>query len=220
MCGNVGVVAPPTLVLTGTPCAGKSTVAQALARTGDDPTAGDPTALVDLDAVRVQVKSGYRLPMAVIPPPDETLAQWQVAVDICGDMARRYAAADYACIVDAPGIYPDGSIPWEPYTWSGWRRALGGVDWRLVVLQPDIELICERAVARQGATTRRHPPCHPRRHGGVARRRRGDRAGQHGLDGRGDGRRHRGGQALSDRATCALTASRSSAPVTAIPPAP
>ena len=144
----------PTLVLTGTPCAGKSTVAARLAG-GDDPTAGPPTALVDLDGVRGNVKSGYRLPMAVIPPPDETLVQWQLAVDICGDMARRYAAADYTCIVDAPGIYPDGTIPWEPYTHAAWRRALDGVDWRLAVLQPDVELICERAVARQG---NRQPP--------------------------------------------------------------
>ena len=142
-------------MLTGTPCAGKSTAAQSLTRTGDDPTAGDPCALVDLDAVRGQVKSGYRLPMAVIPPPEETAVQWQVAVDICGDMARRYASVGYGCIVDAPGIYPDGSIPWEPYPWAAWRRALDGVDWRLVVLQPDIELICERAIARRGE---RQPP--------------------------------------------------------------
>lgn len=145
---------PPTLVLTGSPCAGKSTAAAALAG-GEDVTAGPPTALVDLDGVRVQVKSGFRMPMAVIPPPDETLVQWQVAVDICGDMARRYAAVDYSCIVDAPGIYVDGGVPWEPYTHAVWRRALDGVDWRLVVLQPDVELVCERAVARQG---RRQPP--------------------------------------------------------------
>ena len=144
----------PTLVLTGSPCAGKSTAAAALAG-GDDPTAGPPTALVDLDGIRGQVKSGYRLPMAVIPPPEETLVQWQVAVDLCGDMARRYAAVDYACIVDAPGIYVDGAVPWEPYTHAAWRRALDGVDWRLVVLQPEVELVCERAIARQGA---RQPP--------------------------------------------------------------
>ena len=145
---------PPTLVLTGSPCAGKSTAAAALAG-GPDPTAGPPTALVDLDGVRVQVRSGFRLPMEVIPPPDETLRQWQLAVDICGDMARRYAAADYTCVVDAPGIYVDGSIPWEPYTHAAWRRALDGVDWRLVVLQPDVELVCERAIARRGV---RQPP--------------------------------------------------------------
>ena len=145
---------PPTLVLTGSPCAGKSTAAAALAG-GADPTAGPPTALVDLDAVRGQVRSGYRLPMAVIPPPEETLVQWQAAVDICGDMARRYATIGFTCIVDAPGIYPDGTVPWEPYTHAAWRGALDGVDWRLVVLQPDVELVCERAIARQG---RRQPP--------------------------------------------------------------
>jgi len=144
----------PTLVLTGSPCAGKSTAAAALAG-GEDPTAGPPTALVDLDGIRGQVKSGYSLPMAVIPPPDATLAQWQLAVDICGDMARRYAAAEYTCIVDAPGIYVDGGVPWEPYTHAAWRRALDGVDWRLVVLHPDVELVCERAIARQGV---RQPP--------------------------------------------------------------
>lgn len=93
--------------------------------------------------------------MAVIPPPEDTLAQWHVAVDICGDMARRYAAADYTCVVDAPGIYVDGGVPWEPYTHAAWRRALEGVDWRLVVLQPDVQTVCERAVARHGL---RQPP--------------------------------------------------------------
>ena len=145
---------PPTIVLTGSPCAGKSTAAAALAG-GPDPTTGPPTALVDLDAVRSNVKSGFRLPMAVIPPPEETLVQWQLAVDICGDMARRYASAGYTCVVDAPGIYVDGGVPWEPYTHAAWRRALDGVDWCLVVLQPDVELVCERAVARQGV---RQPP--------------------------------------------------------------
>lgn len=145
---------PPTLVLTGSPCAGKSTAAAALAG-GSDPTAGTPTALVDLDGIRAQVKSGYRLPMAVIPPPEETLVQWQAAVDICGDMARRYASVGYTCIVDAPGIYIDGAVPWEPYMHAAWRRALDGVDWRLVVLHPDVELVCERAKARGGF---RQPP--------------------------------------------------------------
>lgn len=145
---------PPALVITGTPCSGKSTAAAALAG-GPDPTAGPPTALVDLDGVRYQVKSGFRLPMAAIPPPEETLVQWQVAVDICGDMTRRYQAAGYTCVVDAPGIYIDGGVPWEPYTHAAWRRALEGAAWRLVVLQPDVELVCERAIARQG---QRQPP--------------------------------------------------------------
>ncbi len=144
----------PAIVITGAPCSGKSTAAAAFAG-GPDPTAGPPTALVDLDGVRGQVKSGFRLPMAVIPPPEETLVQWQVAVDICGDMTRRYRDAGFACVVDAPGIYIDGSVPWEPYTRSAWRRALSNVEWRLVVLQPDVELVCARAIARQG---RRQPP--------------------------------------------------------------
>lgn len=143
-----------TLVLTGSPCAGKSTAAAALAG-GDDPTAGDPTALVDLDAIRAQIRSGYRNPMAIVPPPDDTLVQWQLAVDIAGDMARRYAAANCACVIDAPGIYVDGAVPWEPYTHAAWRRALDGVDWHLVVLHPDIELVCDRARARAGV---RQPP--------------------------------------------------------------
>ena len=70
-------------------------------------------------------------------------------------MARRYARADYTCVVDAPGIYVDESMPWEPYTHAAWRRALHDVDWRLVILQPDVELVCARAVARQGM---RQPP--------------------------------------------------------------
>jgi chloramphenicol 3-O-phosphotransferase len=143
----------PAIVLTGPPCAGKSTAAAALFPA--EPFEGSPTALVDLDAVRWQVKAGFLNPMAKVPPPPEALAQWQVAVDICGDMARRYAATGYGLVVDAPGIYPDGAVPWEPYTHGAWARALDGVDWRLVVLLPDVELVCERAVARAGF---RQPP--------------------------------------------------------------
>ena len=142
----------PAIVLTGPPCAGKSTAAAALAPLSPE---GDPLALVDLDAVRWQVRGRFLNPMAKIPPSDEALAQWQLAVDICGDMARRYAAAGYGLVVDAPGIYVDGTIPWEPYAHAAWRRALAGVDWRLVVLLPDVEVVCERAVARAGF---RQPP--------------------------------------------------------------
>ena len=143
----------PAIVLTGPPCAGKSTAAAALFPPAPDE--GAPQALVDLDAVRWQVKAGFLNPMAVMPPPQEALDQWQVAVDICGDMARRYAAFGYGLVVDAPGIYVDGAVPWEPYTHAAWRRALDGVDWRHVVLLPDVEVVCERAVARAGF---RQPP--------------------------------------------------------------
>ena len=137
-------------MITGPPCAGKSTIAAALAADREE-----PTALVDLDAVRWQVRSGFLNPMAEIPPGDAALAQWQVAVDICGDMARRYRDVGYACVVDAPGIYPDGSIGWAPYQLATWQRALDGVPWKLAVLLPSVEVVCERAAARAGF---REPP--------------------------------------------------------------
>ncbi len=143
----------PAIVLTGPPCAGKTTTVAALAPPA--PQDGDLLAVVDLDAVRWQVRGGFLNPMGQLPPTDAALAQWQLAVDLCGDMARRYAAADYEVVIDAPGIYLDGSVPWEPYTQGAWRRALDGVDWRLVVLLPDVEVVCERAVARAGF---RQPP--------------------------------------------------------------
>ncbi|HVF32559.1 MAG TPA: AAA family ATPase [Acidimicrobiales bacterium] len=143
----------PAIVLTGPPCAGKSTASAALMP--PNPDEGVPLALLDLDAVRWQVKGGFLNPMAEIPPSADALEQWQLAVDICGDSARRYAAVGYGLVIDAPGIYPDGIVPWEAYTHRAWARALEGVDWRLVVLLPDVELVCARAVARAGF---RQPP--------------------------------------------------------------
>jgi hypothetical protein len=145
--------ADPVVVLTGAPCSGKSTAAAGFAP--ESPDDGGPMAVVDLDAIRYQVRGGFKNPMATMPPADEALAQWQLAIDICCDMTRRYRASGYAVVIDAPGIYPDGSVPWEAYTVGAWKRALGDVDWRLVVLQPDVELVCSRAVDRRGV---RQPP--------------------------------------------------------------
>ena len=143
----------PVIVVTGPPCAGKSSAVAAMAPA--TPQEGELLAIVDLDAVRWQVRGGRLNPMDEIPPSQAAVAQWQLAVDICGDMVRRYVDRGYAVVVDAPGIYADGVVPWGSYTHSTWVTLLAGVRWKLVVLLPDIEVVCERAIGRQGF---RQPP--------------------------------------------------------------
>lgn len=143
---------PSTLVITGPPCAGKTTSAERL--TADGFGDGKPCALVDLDRLRWQVRHGLRPPMEV-PPGEEAQLQWQIAVDFAAHMARRYDAIGYRCVIDAPGIYVDHTIPWRPYRHAAWAEALDGIDWRLVVLLPDVELVCARARER---TDGRQPP--------------------------------------------------------------
>ena len=134
----------PVLVVTGTSCAGKTTVSAELVQ-----RLPEPVALVQLDDVRAQIRTGARSVWSPFPPTDEALAQWQTAVEICGDSARRYASRGWSCVVDAPGIYLDDN-PWPPFRHATWAAALTGVDWRLVVLHPTLAEVERRASQRRG----------------------------------------------------------------------
>jgi chloramphenicol 3-O-phosphotransferase len=138
------MVTNDVVVITGSSCAGKTTVARALAE-----LLPGPCAIVELDAVRGQIAAGALSVWSPFPPTDAALDQWATAIEICGDAARRYRARGWSCIIDAPGIYPDDN-PWPPFRHSAWRRALDGMRWRLVVLHPTLEEVERRASARRG----------------------------------------------------------------------
>lgn len=132
------------IVITGTSCAGKTTVAAELACRFDQ-----PTALVELDAIRAQIVTGARSVWSPFPPTAEALDQWATAIEICADAARRYRDRGWSCIIDAPGIYTDDN-PWPPFRHATWATALEGMAWRLVVLHPTLAEVERRASCRRG----------------------------------------------------------------------
>lgn len=133
-----------TLVITGTSCAGKTTVAAEVVQ-----RVGEPAVLVHLDAIRAQIATGAQSVWSPFPPTDAALAQWATAIEICGDMARRYRNRGWPCVIDAPGIYPDDN-PWPPFRHAAWVAALDDVAWALVVLHPTLDEVERRASARRG----------------------------------------------------------------------
>jgi hypothetical protein len=140
-----------TLVITGTSCAGKTTVAEEVVK-----RVGEPAALVHLDAIRAQIAVGALSVWSPFPPTDAALGQWAAAIEICGDMARRYRDRGWSCVVDAPGIYLDDN-PWEPFRHATWVAALADVAWALVVLHPTLPEVERRASIRRGEPTRGDP---------------------------------------------------------------
>ena len=132
------------VVITGTSCAGKTTVALELAN-----RLPAPCALIHLDDVRAQIVAGALSVWSPFPPTAAALDQWATAIDICGDAARRYQGRGWSCVIDAPGIYLDDN-PWPPFRHSAWAGALHGIDWTLVVLHPTLEEVERRASVRRG----------------------------------------------------------------------
>lgn len=133
-----------TLVITGTSCAGKTTVAAEVVK-----RLGEPAALVHLDEVRAQIAVGALSVWSPFPPTNGALEQWATAIEICGDVARRYRDREWSCVIDAPGIYQDDN-PWPPFRHAAWATALDGVAWSLVVLHPTLDEVERRASIRRG----------------------------------------------------------------------
>ena len=128
------------IVLTGTTCAGKSTLAAELAHRLDG-----PTALVELDLVRRFLVGG--VPAMPYPPTNDALTQWSTAVSICGDIGRRYRDRGWFFIVDA-AVYPDDN-PYPEFRYAPWIEAMSGIRWQLIVLQPTLAEVERRAEMRQ-----------------------------------------------------------------------
>jgi hypothetical protein len=120
------------LLLTGPAGAGKTAAAERWAATRPYPAAH-----VSLDNVRDFVRSGYADPQDGWN--EETQRQYELARDLCAELARRYVAAGVACVVD-DAIFPE----WPAVGYEGWEQALAGVPHTLVVLFADLPVLLER----------------------------------------------------------------------------
>jgi gluconate kinase len=122
------------LLLTGTPGAGKSTVSKAFSS-----QASGEWAYIDQDEIRKQVKAGFADPSN--PWTDRTQAQWDVSIDICADMTRRYKKVGINCLIDC-------FLP--PHALEKWRKAFKDIDFKLVIFLPEIEVAVSRNDKRSG----------------------------------------------------------------------
>lgn len=121
------------IIVTGPSGAGKSTTAKHLA----EKSVGE-WAIVSQDDIRALVKAGYR--PADIEWTDATKRQWDVSVLIATDMIKRYFEAGINCVVDlfAP-----------PSEFEKWKEHIKSVDYRLIVLLPDVETTVKRNSDRE-----------------------------------------------------------------------
>ncbi|MGI8793972.1 MAG: AAA family ATPase [Acidimicrobiales bacterium] len=129
------------VVITGTSCAGKTTLAGELATRFDRPTGH-----IELDAIRRLVVGGVR--QMPYPPTDAALEQWATAVQICGVIGRRYRDRGWFFVIDA-AVYTNDS-PWVPLRVDAWSAALRGIAWQLVVVHPTLAEVERRASIRRG----------------------------------------------------------------------
>lgn len=126
------------LLITGPAGAGKSAAARAWAE-----RQARPTAHIQLDEVREFVISGYADPRDGWTPESER--QLGIARANCAEMARRYVAAGFNCVID------DAVFPlWDAAGYEGWQAALGETPHVVVVLLPTYEVIARRNANRHG----------------------------------------------------------------------
>ena len=127
------------LLITGPAGAGKTTVADAWAR-----TRVDRRAHVSLDSFRLLVKSGYHDPR--LGWNDEAQRQLNIARSNVASVAARFTESGISCVID-DAVFPN----WEPVGLDRWKRALGPIDIDLVAIIPQWSVICDRNTARDEA---------------------------------------------------------------------
>ena len=128
----------PVFLVTGTPGAGKSTVARTLA-------ARFSLGLhVDLDSLRLMVVAGFARPGFMWEP--EADLQFRLARDTAVHMVRTYSPQGFAIVVDDM-LGPKGEVPpgLQDYTDLSRDRVL-----HPVFLKPSLEVTMARANARGG----------------------------------------------------------------------
>jgi len=136
--GSASGDAPPLILLTGPAGAGKSATADAWAR-----RQRRPTLHLSLDDLRDRVKAGYANPED--GPSAAMFHQLRLARTGCAQLARLYAGAGFACVIDDavfPGEHPAGYAPWV--------EALAPLRPLLVVLLPSLEAVVRRNAPRMG----------------------------------------------------------------------
>jgi chloramphenicol 3-O-phosphotransferase len=131
-------LARPAFLVTGTPGAGKSSVARALA------ARFSPGLHVDLDCLRLMVVTGFAMPGFTWEP--EADQQFRLARATAIHMVRSYGSEGFTVVVDDM-LGPRGEDPpgLQDYT-DLYRR--GGV--HPVFLKPSLDVAMARAQARGG----------------------------------------------------------------------
>jgi chloramphenicol 3-O-phosphotransferase len=126
------------LLVTGPAGAGKTTTARYFASTREE-----PTLYLSLDDVRGGVLSG------LVHPADgwnaEVARQYGLAQQSIGHTARLYAGAGFKVVID-DAIFPN----WLEANFERWQAVIQGLDCRLVVLLPRLEVVQARNTERSG----------------------------------------------------------------------
>lgn len=128
------------LLIGGPPGAGKTSVAHAFAS-----SRVEPTAVLSLDPIRRQVRSGFWDPQTM-GWGDEARRQFDLAQDLCVLQAVRYRSEGFGCVIE-DAMFPGP----KRASYDRWRDRLNGVPHRLVILLPRLEACLARNRARQGS---------------------------------------------------------------------
>jgi chloramphenicol 3-O-phosphotransferase len=126
------------LLITGPAGAGKTATARQFAA-----IQAQPTLHLSLDDLRGSVQSG------VANPADgwnlEVARQYSLAQRSIAHTARLYSKAGFRVVID-DAIFPE----WEEADSPRWQRALRGLQYRLIVLMPRLEVAQARNAQRHG----------------------------------------------------------------------
>jgi chloramphenicol 3-O-phosphotransferase len=126
------------VLITGPAAAGKSSVADRLARTHSGPALH-----VSLDDIRDLVKSGYADPSDGWT--DVAERQYELARASCASVARTYAAQNYLCVLD-DAVFPD----WPEVGLDRWLDELRGFRVDFIAVIARFEVLLNRNEHRQG----------------------------------------------------------------------
>ena len=127
------------LLITGPAAAGKTTVADAWAK-----TRGEPCAHLSLDSFRLMIKSGYHDPRTGWN--DEGQRQLDMARSNVASVAIRFVESGISCVIDDV-VFPN----WEASGLDRWKRAFEPVELDFVAIIPQWNVILDRNAARDEA---------------------------------------------------------------------